>query len=71
MAEDIHLFGQVNNLTRHQLQHVFYHLGMMLAGIFAAFGDMAFFNEQNGAVLFADGDKFILLIGKGKGILWA
>ena len=68
VAEDVHFFCQVNDLACHQLQHVFHYLCMVLAGIGAAFGDMAFFNKQNGAILFADGDKFILLIGKGKSI---
>ena len=67
VAEDIHLFCQVYHLFRHQVHQVFHHLGMVLAGIGAAFGDVLLLDEEDGAVLFADDDEFIFPVGKGKG----
>ena len=66
VAEDIHLFCQRNHLVPHQAQHIFRHLCVMRAGIFAPLGDVVLFDEKNGAILFADGDEGILLVGKGE-----
>ena len=66
MAEDIHLFRQHDNLIPHQLQHIFRHLRMVRTGIPAPLGNMVLFDKQHRAVLFADGQKRILLISKGK-----
>ena len=68
VAEDIHLFRQVNHFVTHQLQHIFHYLRMVLAGVGVALGDVLFFDEQHGAVLFADSDEFILSVGESEGI---